>query len=44
MAEEQDEEGGEAVDGGGVGGVTAVGLVVVLVGDHFSLKTTNQIC
>ena len=42
VAEEEEGDGGEAVDGGGVGGVMAEGLVVVLVGDHFGLKR-NQI-
>lgn len=42
MAEEQEGDGGEAVDGGSVGGVNAEGSVVVLVGDHFGLKR-NQI-
>lgn len=42
MAEEQEGDGGEAVDGGSVGGVNAEGSVVVLVGDHFGLKG-NQI-
>ena len=42
MAEEQEGDGGEAVDRGSVGGVNAEGSVVVLVGDHFGLKG-NQI-
>ena len=41
MAEEQEGDGGEAVDGGSVGGVNAEGSVVVLVGDHFGLATTS---
>lgn len=41
MTEEQESDGGEAVHGGGVGGVNAVGSVVVLVGDHFGLATTS---
>lgn len=42
MTEEQESDGGEAVHGGGVGGVNAEGSVVVLVGYHFGLKTEKE--
>lgn len=38
VAEKQEGDGGEAVDGGGVGGVNAESSVVVLIGDHSGLE------
>ena len=43
VAEEEEGEGGEAVHGGGIGGVHAISSVVVLVGNHFSLQRRNHL-
>lgn len=42
LAEEQEGEGGKAVNGGSVGGVNAESSVVVLIGDHFCLKNGKR--